>query len=91
VVWTALLVGFWGSFRFGELLSKDENSFHVKETLLWSDIKFAECDSVIIHNKIPKNRTPNGEFVSLFEYRNENCCPVKALCLLKSFSNVSEN
>ena len=58
VVWTALLVGFWGSFRFGELLSKDEKIFHEKETLLWSDIKFVECDSVIIHNKIPKNRTP---------------------------------
>jgi hypothetical protein len=91
VVWTALLVGFWGSFRFGELLSKDETNFHVKETLLWSDIKFVECDSVIIHNKIPKNRTPNGEFVSLFEYRNVNCCPVKALQFLKSLSDVSKN
>ncbi len=33
VVWTALLVGFWGSFRFGELLSKDKSRFHEKETL----------------------------------------------------------
>jgi hypothetical protein len=91
VVWTALLVGFWGSFRFGELLMKDENSFHEKENLLWSDIQFIENDSVIIHNKIPKNRTPKGEYVSLFEYSNKNCCAVKALYLLKSLSNVSKN
>jgi hypothetical protein len=29
VVWTALLLGFWGSFRFEELLTKDESSFHM--------------------------------------------------------------
>jgi hypothetical protein len=38
VVWTALLLGFWGSFRFEELLMKDESSFHAMETLLWSDL-----------------------------------------------------
>jgi len=91
VVRTALLLGFWGSFRFGELLTKDESSFHAMETLLWSDIKFVENDSVIIHNKIPKNRSPNGEFISLFEYKNENCCPVRALKLLKSLSNVKKD
>ena len=68
VIWTAATVGFFGSFRFGELLSKKQNEYNKFETLLWSDMKFFDDGSVRIHKKIPKNRTPNGEFVSLFEF-----------------------
>lgn len=86
VVWTACCVGFFGSFRFGELLSSNETSFNKYETLMWSDISFIENISVRIHNKIPKTRIPNGEFISLFEFPHFNCCPIKALLCLKQLS-----
>jgi hypothetical protein len=92
IVWTAALVAFFGSFRFGELVAKSETTFNVHETLLWKDIKFFDDNSVRIHNKIPKNRTANGEYVSLFEFDSNSCCPIKALKSLKLLAgkNASE-
>lgn len=86
VVWTTCCIGFFGSFRFGELLSRNEHKFNPFETLLWKDVRFIEDDSVMIHNKIPKTRTACGEYVSLFEFEGHNCCPIKALKCLKNLS-----
>jgi len=77
VVWTAACVAFFGSFRFGELLPKKDDSFNCFETLLWSDIRILNDGSVLIRNKIPKTRTAGGEFISLFEFNAFNCCPIK--------------
>ncbi len=57
VVWCAAFVAFFGSFRFGELVSKSENVYSEHETLLWKDIQFFDDNSIRIHNKVPKNRT----------------------------------
>ena len=89
VVWTTYTVAFMGSFRMGELLAKSKFVFNVFETLLWSDIKFIGVDSVQIHNKIPKNRSPNGEYISLFPFPLHGCCPIAALLKLKESSNVT--
>jgi hypothetical protein len=88
VIWCGFTIAFFGSFRFGELLCKSENSFNKFETLLWSDVRIFEDGSVQIHNKIPKSRSQNGEFVSLFEFPYENCCPLMALQCLKNLSNA---
>ncbi len=79
VTWTAMLCAFYGSFRFGELLSKNSYTFNESESLLWCDIKFVDNNSVIIHNKIPKTRNPNGEFISLFRFPDDAYCPINAL------------
>ncbi len=72
VVWSAFTLAFWDSFRMGELLPKNENTFNKYETLLWSDLRFVDEDSIQIHIKIPKTRTANGE------------CPVQAIrCLMQ--------
>jgi hypothetical protein len=84
VVWSAALLAFFGSFRFGELVAKTESNFHIHETLLWKDMKFFKDNSIRIHNKIPKNRSQNGEHISLFEFESNSCCPIKALNCLKS-------
>jgi hypothetical protein len=89
VTWTAMLCAFYGSFRFGELVPKNSSIFNEAENLLWSDIKFVDSDSVIIHNKIPKTRNPNGEFISLFRFPDEAYCPINALLNLKKLSKVS--
>jgi hypothetical protein len=81
VVWTAMCVAFFGSFRIGEILAKAEFSFNYSETLLWKDIKFFEDNSVQIFSRVTKNRTPGGENISLFEFTGP-CCPVSALRIL---------
>jgi hypothetical protein len=91
VVWATYTVAFMGSFRLGELLAKNKNEFNVFETLLWTDIKFVSDNSVQIHNKIPKNRTPNGEYISLFSFPYHGCCPIAALKSLKEASGVKNN
>ena len=91
VVWTASLVGFFGSFRFAELLSKDEEKFNPYETLLWSDVSLLSDGSAKILNKIPKTRKRGGESISLFPFEKFGCCPIKALKKLKSFGNSRSN
>ena len=91
VVWTACLVGFFGSFRFAELLSKDDEKFNPFETLLWEDVVFLQEGSVKILNKIPKTRTKGGDSISLFPFENFGCCPIKALKKLKSFGFSCES
>lgn len=83
VFWTACTVAFFGSFRFGELLAPTEWAFNKHETLLWSDISF-QCDSVLIHVKIGKCRTKNGEYIDLFPFESHNCCPVNCLTKLRN-------
>jgi len=91
VTWTIFSVSFFGSFRVGELLPKKEHTFNPFETLLWSDIQFFDDFSVQIHNKVPKNRTEGGEFISLFPFPGHNCCPVEALHSMKNLSKTSDS
>ena len=42
VVWSAFTLSFFGSFRMGEILPQQENTFSPLDTLLWSDVKFLE-------------------------------------------------
>jgi hypothetical protein len=83
VFWSACVTAFFGSFRFGELLSQSECGFNANETLLWSDIVLTS-NSVLIHVKISKTRCAQGEYIDLFPFPGHNCCPVKSLLLLKN-------
>ncbi len=82
-IWAVLTTAFFGSFRMGELLSKNEKVFNPAEDLLWEDLKFREDDSILIRIKVPKNRKIEGEFVDLFRFRGHKCCPVATLKKLK--------
>ena len=83
VVWSALTLAFFGSFRMGEILSQQENSFSPKDTLLWSDLKFLDQNHILIHVKTPKSRLPQGEFIDIFTFEGHNVCPVRALMALR--------
>jgi len=83
VIWSAMCVGFFGSFRMGELLCKSELSFSSSETLVWADVRFLQDGSVQIHNKLSKNRTQGGEVIDLFPFQG-SCCPVASLLALKN-------
>jgi len=86
VIWCACTTAFFGSFRMGELLSKWEHKFELKNTLLWEDVKRFQ-NMFIIHIKNPKSGNSGGEFADIFPFPGHNCCPVKALECLASFSN----
>jgi hypothetical protein len=86
VFWTACVTAFFGSFRFGELLSSSEQGFNKDETLLWSDVVFSD-NSVLIHVKISKSRATHGEHIDLFPFPGHNCCPVRCLQRLKDLSS----
>ena len=82
VVWSACTIAFFGSLRMGEILAKSPDSFNPGENLLWSDLSFKK-DSILLHVKIPKNKTKKGEFVDIFEFVGHNCCPVSAITNLR--------
>jgi hypothetical protein len=88
--WTAFTVAFYGSFRFGELVSESVKSYNKNETLLWSDINFG-TDFAVIHIKITKNKAKHGEFIDLFTQKDSHYCPVKALIRLKKLTQASLN
>jgi hypothetical protein len=82
IFWTLFSTAFFGSFRFGELVSSSMNEFNPKEDLLWADVKIDD-DSVTYRLKITKNKTPLGEYVDLFTQAENKYCPVKAITKLR--------
>ena len=83
VVWSAFTLSFFGSFRMGEILPQQENTFSPLDTLLWSDVKFLENNHILVHVKTPKSRLPQGEFVDIFQFDGQGVCPVKAIMALR--------
>ncbi len=81
-IWTVCTVAFFGSFRLGELLSKNEKTYNRVDTLTWGDLTF-RGKSVIIHIRVPKCRQRKGESVEIFRVPNVTCCPVKAISRLR--------
>jgi hypothetical protein len=91
VFWTALTVAFFGSMRFGELLSHRNDAFNPYETLLWRDIKLKHS-SAILTVKISKTKNPKSDFVDLFKIPDKRFCPINALKILKeNVKNYSED
>jgi hypothetical protein len=78
-IWTACLVGFFSSARMGELLAPHETGIDPTATLTWSCVQFREDDSVLIHIRLPKVSTQEGDFVDLFPFPDPPYCPVSAL------------
>jgi len=86
-VWTALTLGFFSSVRMGEILSSSEHSYDPSSTLLWEDILFKSDGSILVHVKLPKVKSREGDFIDLFEFQSSGCCPVAALKKLKQLQN----
>ena len=89
IFWTCSCVAFFGSFRIGELLASNKNSFDPSTTLLWGDVRLKE-DCCMIHIKNPKSKKREGEFVDLFLFPDSSVCPVKCLNSLSKDSCSSD-
>ena len=63
--WSACCTLFFGSFWIGEILSSSEKSFDPNSCLLWGDVKFKQ-NSILIHVKMPKVKSKEGDYVDLF-------------------------
>ena len=75
---------YFGSFRAGELLPKQERTFDPLTDLRWEDVSFRCCaenhrKSAIIHVKAPKTKITGGEHIELFGFADKNFCPVEGL------------
>jgi hypothetical protein len=80
VIWSACLVGFFGTARMGELLAPHELHLDPTATLTWSCTQYRHAsNSFLIHIRLPKISTPEGDFLDLFPYPEPQLCPVAAL------------
>jgi hypothetical protein len=84
VFWSLCTTAFFSSARIGELLSASEIYFDKTSDLLWKDIQF-NTNHILIHVKNPKTKSAQGDFLDVFKFVNENCCPYTALVALKKF------
>jgi len=91
VFWATACIAFFGSCRIGELLPSEKN-FDKCTTMLWSDIQINK-NHILMHIKSPKSKKLGGEYIDIFPFDYNNCCPVKALSNLKNMSmkNVNRN
>ena len=80
VLWAVCVVGYFGAFRAGELLTKNDRIFDRFSDLLWSDVKFDQASSVTLTVKIPKTGGGNPDLIQLFHIPKRSFCPV---CCLK--------
>jgi hypothetical protein len=87
VLWTAMTVAFFGSFRFGELLSKSEKAYNRNETLLWENVRITD-DAVTVTVKIPKSRKASIEFIDLLPLPDSRYCSILALKRLRKMHHT---
>jgi len=87
--WCMSCLGFFGSFRMGELLATERGGSY--ENLKWSDVKFRTDNSVLINIRFPKIiKNKNGDFADIFPIENASYCPVSTLKALSKYKK-SEN
>ena len=81
-IWSACLTGFFATARMGELLAPSESRFDPSSTLTWACVKYRPDNSFLIHIRLTKSGTKEGEFIDIFPFPDPNLCPVRALLSL---------
>jgi hypothetical protein len=72
----------------GEILASLESCIDTSSTLTWGDILVRHSpQSILIHLKIPKVVSKEGEFVDIFKFPLFGCCPVAAMEALRSMQS----
>jgi hypothetical protein len=66
----------------GELLAPAEIGLDPTSTLTWDCVQFRGHESVLLHIRLPKMSTKEGNFVDLFLFPEPQYCPVAALAKL---------
>jgi len=90
IVWAAALVAFFTCSRMGEILPSEQN-YDPFATLCWSNVKFTENNEILIFLPSTKTNCSKGEFVDLFPFEIDSCCPVAAIKKLHEIAKNSPN
>ena len=86
--WAIVLNAWWGSFRIGELLSKNRHTYCPKNSLLASDVTFNE-NSVSFWLRSPKiERQKTGDVVEVWNIPSR--ADLDPVLVLKAFSEKRE-
>jgi len=81
MLWAAFCLAFFGSLRFGEILSNSSSSFLPKETLLWRDTSLLSPSHLLL--KLKNTKTAAFETVDIFSIPSLPECPVAAFSRFK--------
>jgi hypothetical protein len=81
-IWSVCLVAFFTSARMGELLAASDSAFDPSSTLKWGDIKFRSDGSALLLINLAKSG--KAEFLDIFPFTSQGCCPMAALLRQKS-------
>ena len=85
--WTVILLGFWGSFRMGELIGQEKFKFNSDTSLMPGDIKFLD-NSVSLWLRNPKVVSAGGDVVEVWAVQERpDLDPVLALQKYMSLRN----
>ena len=80
VVWACICLGYFGSFRASELLTKTSKAYDPSSTCSWADIDFKSGNKKLSARvKNPKTLGGKSETIDLFSFPNYRFCPIKAL------------
>ena len=77
VVWAACLLGYWGSFRMGEIIPSGNLPHQQCTALKWGRVLQPESNKLTISVKFPKTvKHTNAQAVEVYEFMDKNYCPV---------------
>ena len=77
VIWTACLLCFWTSARFGELISTSESNLDLIRAVTWNKLKFSTEENYTLFVPIPKtSEEKEGFIVDILSYSDLRYCPV---------------
>jgi len=85
LVWTVSLLAFFSGARMGELLPSCQN-YDPFATLCWSNVKFLDNGEIVIFLPSTKTNSSKGEFVDIFPFSDQFCCPVAAFKIWKNLN-----
>ena len=79
-------MGYFGSFRAIELVTKHPNSFDPSSHCTWADVKIQGKKRISVTVKNPKTKGGQTETIELFNFPNKHFCPIRAMISLKKSS-----
>lgn len=83
VIWTACLICFWSSTRFGELISTNENSLDLIRAVTWDKLNFSSEQNYTLFVPIPKtSEEKEGFIVDILSYSDSRYCPINYINIL---------
>ena len=80
IIWSACLLGYWGSFRMGEIIPSGNQPYQEVSALKWERVLEPSSNKLTISIRFPKTVKQTGaQAVDIYKYMDTNYCPVYQL------------